>query len=84
MINTFKSIQEGKGLREASRLHNVPGPPTVLTKDEELLAVYIADMAEMGFGLTKDILCLAFRIVNKSGRQHPFTDGLTGQAWFEG
>jgi len=41
-----------------------------LTEDEEeRLAVYIADMAEMGFGLTKeDILHLAFRIVEKSGR----------------
>lgn len=104
MINAVKSVQEGKGLREASRLYNVPvetlrrrvtgavdivcrpGPPTVLTEDEEeRLAVYITDMAEMGFGLTKeDVLRLAFRIVDKSGRQHPFTNGLAGRAWFEG
>ena len=73
MINAVKSVQEGKGLREASRLYNVPvetlrrrvlgevdvvcrpGPPTVLTSiEEERLAVYIADMAEMGFGLSRE------------------------------
>ena len=51
-----------------------PGPPTVLTESEEQrLAVYIADMAEMGF-----------KIIDNSGRQHPFVDGLAGRAWFEG
>ena len=51
---------------------------TVLTEDDEkCLAVYIADMAEMRSGLTKeDILCLTFRIADKTGRQHPFKDGL--------
>ena len=77
-------MQEGKGLREASRLYNVlvetlrrrvtgvveivcrPGPHTILTESEEQrLAVYIVDMAEMGFGLTKeDVLCLAFEIAD--------------------
>ena len=100
MVNAVKSVQEGKGLREASRLYNVPvetlrrrvtgavdvvcrpGPPTVLTEsEEERLAVYIADMAEMGFGLMKeDVLRLAFKIVDNSGRQHPFVDGLAGRA----
>ena len=63
-----------------------PGPPTVLTSiEEERLAVYIADMAEMGFGLSReDVLRLAFKIVDDSGRQHPFTDGLAGRAWFDG
>ena len=104
MVNAVKSVHDGKGLREASQLYNVPvetlrrrvtgmvdivcrpGPCTVLTEEEEKrLAVYIADMAEMGFGLTKeDILRLAFRIVDKTGRQHPFKDGLAGRAWFEG
>ena len=39
-----------------------PGPPTILTESEEQrLAVYIADMAEIRFGLTKeDVLHLAF------------------------
>ena len=42
-------------------------------------------MAEMGFGITKeDVLCLAFKIADNSGRQHPFVDGLAGRAWFEG
>ena len=103
MVNAVKSVQEGKGLREASRLYNVPvetlrrqvtgavdvvcrpGPPTVLTESEEQrLAIYIADMAEMGFGLMKEnVLRLAFKIVDNSGRQHP-DDGLVGRAWFEG
>ena len=82
MVNAVKSVQEGNGLREASRLYVPvetfrrrvtgavdvvcrPGPPTVLTESEEQrLAVYIADMAEMGFGLMKeDVLHLAFKIV---------------------
>ena len=42
-------------------------------------------MAEMGFSLTKeDIVCLAFKIADNSGRQHPFVNGLAGRAWFEG
>ena len=72
MVNAVKSVQEGKGLREASRLYSVlvetlrrrvtgvveivcrPGPHNILTESEEQrLAVYIVDKAEMGFGLTK-------------------------------
>ena len=104
MINAVKSVENGKGLREAARLYNVPvetlrrrvtgavdivcrpGPPTVLTEDEEQrLAVYIAEMGQMGFCLGKeDVLRLAYRIVDKSGRKHPFTDGVAGRAWFDG
>ena len=56
-----------------------PGLPTILTESEaQCLAVYIADMAEMGFNLTKeDVLHLAFKIADNSGRQHPFVDGLS-------
>ena len=41
-----------------------PGPSIVLTKDEEYkMCKYIIDMADMGFGLTKeDIMSIAFRI----------------------
>ena len=97
------SVENGKGLREAARLYNVPvetlrrrvtgvvdivcrpGPPTVLTEDEEQrLAVYIAEMGQMGFCLGKeDVLRLAYRIVDKSGRKHLFMDGVAGRVWFD-
>ena len=83
MVNAVKSVQEGKGLREASRLYSVlmetlmrrvtgvveivcrPGPHNILTESEEQrLAVYIVDKAEMGFGLTKeDVLRLAIKLL---------------------
>ena len=38
----------------------------------------------MGFGLSKeDVMCTAFTIADKSGRSHPFHDGLAGRAWFD-
>ena len=38
----------------------------------------------MGFGLTReDIARLAFNIVERSQRQHPFKDGKAGRGWFE-
>ena len=98
MINAVKIVQERKGLRETSKLYNVPvetfrrqvlrevdvvcrpGPFTILSSyEEECLAVYIADMAEMGFDLSReDVLRLAFKIVDVTGRQYPFTNGLAG------
>ena len=41
-----------------------PGPPTVLTSEEEnLLARYIVDMADMGFGLGRDdVMHVAYQI----------------------
>ena len=73
MEAAVQSVQEGKGLREASRLYNVPvetlrqrvtgkveldcrpGPPTVLTQEEEGEIVrYLIQMADMGYGLTKE------------------------------
>jgi len=39
----------------------------------------------MGFGLCPDtVKGLAFRIVQKSGREHPFQDEKAGRAWFDG
>ena len=104
MVNAIKSVQEGKGLREASRLYNVPvetlrrrvtgavdavcrlGPLTVLTESEgQCLAVYIADMhGRDGIrAYEKGCIVLAFKIVDNSGRQHPFADSLVGRTWFE-
>ena len=63
-----------------------PGPSTVLTDEEEdRLATYLVEMADMGFGLSRDtVMELAFTIVEKSQRKHPFRDGRAGCAWFEG
>ena len=103
MLFAVRSVQDGKGLREAARMHNVPvetlrrpvigvvdifckpGPPTILTPEEEsALEKHIVTMAELGFGLTRDdVIRLAFSIVEKSGRQHPFKDGKAGQEWFD-
>lgn len=63
-----------------------PGPPTVLTGEEESrLARYIVDMADMGFGLGReDVMRVAYLIAEKSGRRHPFTNGMAGRNWFDG
>ena len=63
-----------------------PGPSTILTEDEEeQLARYIIDMSEMGFGLSRDtVMHLAFNIVDKCQRNHPFKDGKAGRAWLDG
>ena len=62
-----------------------PGPSTVLTKDEEeCLAKYVIEMADRGFGLSsEDLMRTAFSIVAKSGRVHPFHDGMAGRGWLE-
>jgi len=39
----------------------------------------------MGFGLSRqDVMRVAYTIVEKSGREHPFSNGMAGQAWFDG
>ena len=51
-----------------------PGPSTVLTEEEEEhLAAYLFQMADMGFGLGRDaVMEMAFTIVDKAQRKHPF------------
>ena len=63
-----------------------PGPNTVLTEEEETkLADYLFQMSEMGYGLTREgVMGLAYSIVKKSKRPHPFQNGSVGRAWFEG
>lgn len=63
-----------------------PGPSTVLAKEEEdLLAKYIIDMADMGFGLSReDIMRIAFVIAERMGKSHPFKDESAGRGWYEG
>jgi len=42
-------------------------------------------MADMGFGLSREtVMEMAFTIVQKTQRSHPFRDGKAGRAWFEG
>ena len=63
-----------------------PGPPTVLTSEEEArLAEYCVTMADMGFGLTREcVMAMAFAIADKTGRSHPFKQGYAGRGWYEG
>ena len=104
MAAAMQSVEEGKGLREAARLYNVPveslrrrvlgtvsvdcrpGSPTILTTEEEdQLCKYIIEMADIDFGLTReDIMQIAYCIVEKNQRKHPFHDGMAGRGWFEG
>ena len=50
------------------------GQLTILTEEEEdQLAHYLLRMSEMGFGLSHDtVMCLAYKIVEKVPRNHPF------------
>ena len=61
-----------------------PGPPSVFSKEEEeMLAQYCVNMADMGYGLSReDVMRTAYNLAEKSGRKHPFTNGLAGRAWF--
>lgn len=63
-----------------------PGPPTVLTEHEEdSLAKYLIKMSKMGFGLNREtVMEMAYKIVDKTGRKHPFKNEKAGRAWFEG
>ena len=104
MAAALQSVQDGKGLREASRLYNVPvetlrrrvtgqvepgcrpGPATILTDEkEDRLCHYLTEMCDIGYGLTReDVQRLAFSIVERIHRKHPFKDGKAGRGWFEG
>ena len=57
-----------------------PGPSTVLTKEEEdCLNVYLIQMTEIGFGLSReDVMQMAYNIVDRSGQTHPFKDEKVG------
>ena len=63
-----------------------PGPSTVLTEEEEEhLANYLVQMSDMGFGLSPDaVKNIAYRIVEKNNRKHPFKNNAAGQDWFKG
>ena len=78
----FESLR--RRITESVELGCRPGPPTILTEEEEeSLETYLVKMADMGFGLSPDtVKCLAFKIVEKSGRKHPFQNEQAGRAWF--
>jgi len=66
-----------------------PGPSTVHTKGEEdRLASYLLQMSEMGLGLSHDIMVmhLAYQIIDKAQRNHPFKHGKAGGllGWMDG
>ena len=63
-----------------------PGPATILTEEEEdHLASYLKQMSEMGYGLSREtVMRLAFTIVDKAQRKHPFKGETAGRAWFDG
>ena len=60
------------------------GPSTVLTSEEEHeLVKYAIEMADRGFAITPgDIKRLAYKIVDRADRKHPFVNGMAGQTWF--
>ena len=62
-----------------------PGPPTVLTfSEEEYLVNYVIKMAEIGYGLCRnEVMQVAFKIAERSGRKHPFQEGAAGRSWFD-
>ena len=61
-----------------------PGPKTVLSKEEEdLIFWHCITMSEMGYGIGRDdLMVVGFRVVEKSGRPHPFKKApLRGHGW---
>lgn len=60
--------------RRVNGLNAKPGPPTVLTtEEEEKLSEYCLTMCNMGYGLmVEDIRRVAYVIASNSGRSHPF------------
>ena len=104
MRAAVQSVNQGKGLREAARLYNVPvetlrrrvtgmvdldcrpGPATILTKEEEETIVhYLIQMADMGYGLTREaVMHMVCIIVEKCERPHPFKNEKAGRWWFQG
>ena len=103
MRAAMESVSEGKGLREAARLYNVPvetlrrrvtgkvdidcssGPPTVLTNEEETIVCYLIQIADMGYGLTREaVMHMVYIIVEKWKRPHPFKNEKAGRWWFQG
>ena len=58
-----------------------PGPPTVLTKEEEeTIVCYLIQIADMGYGLTKEaVMHMVYLIVQKWKRPHTFKNEKAGR-----
>jgi hypothetical protein len=57
----------------------------LIEEEETRLATYLIGMSDMGYGLTHEgVMGLAYSIVEKAKRPHPFQNGSAGRAWFEG
>ena len=49
------------------------------------MAAYLVQMSETGYGINREeVMGMAYTIVEKSKRSHPFREGSAGRAWFEG
>ena len=61
-----------------------PGPnPVLSTPIEDKLSNYLVEMADMGFGFSRqEVMRLAFQIADKSGIKYPFKNGAAGHKWF--
>ena len=80
------SIKEASKAVKKLSLDCRPGPPTILTSEEETrLAQYCVAMADMGFSLTREgVMAMVYAIVDKTGRDHPSKEGYTGRGWYKG
>ena len=46
--------------------------------------MYCIKMSEMGVGFGREeVLCMTFTNAEKSGRHHPFRDGMAGRGWMD-
>ena len=63
-----------------------PGPPTVLTKEEEdMVYDYLVQMSDMGYGLSREtVMSIAYKVAEKLKKQHPFTGESAGRSWLDG
>jgi len=62
------------------------GPPTVLNQaEEQMLVDWALHMADIGYGRTREQLCATVKeILDKDGRENPFTDNCPGEQGLEG
>lgn len=63
-----------------------PGPPTVLTAEEEGLIVnWVKQLAERGFPVSKEqLLYTMSKLVTELGRVNKFKNNVPGRHWYEG
>ena len=61
-----------------------PGPPPVLTRDEEkALADWAVEMSRIGYGQTRRQICeIVMKLIEKDHRPSPFKDNRPGKDWW--